>query len=172
MKKYWFGLFAVISFVVGLVLSQASLSLAQVDEARGTNFGNLRKLMPEIEENLKNMNLKVAKDRVDEFKNNMDYVNNFIDKSGENLDSVDKEWLSQTNKDKVKQLGGQVQIEAGFLKGDIGERNYNDSYNKFKARWEEWIKEFDAYWGMYSARVTQMEQRAKKYRESCKNCPS
>ena len=101
MRQCWFYRLTVIGFTAALVLCHVSTSSAQIDEARKANWDNAKKLFQIIYDGTKGNNVREAFKSMEEFKTNMDIVQDKLERSGERLHDLDKSWLSQTARAKA-----------------------------------------------------------------------
>ena len=90
MRQCWFYRLTVIGFTAALVLCHVSTSSAQIDEARKANWDNAKKLFQIIYDGTKGNNVREAFKSMEEFKTNMDIVQDKLERSGERLHDLDK----------------------------------------------------------------------------------
>lgn len=173
MHQRWLHWFAVVSCTATLFLSYASTSIAQVDEARKVNWDNAKKLFQIIYDGAKGTNVREAFKSLDEFKANMDVVQDKLERSGERLHDIDKTWLSQTSRakaidgcKKVKIAGGSLQVAMQKLGEDPA-----SSLSDFKSAFDEFANNFNQFWIEYTTRLKETDERVKRFREDCKECP-
>ena len=164
MRQCWFYRLTVIGFTAALVLCHVSTSSAQIDEARKANWDNAKKLFQIIYDGTKGNNVREAFKSMEEFKTNMDIVQDKLERSGERLHDLDKSWLSQTARAKAIEGCKKVAMQK------LGE-DPSSALGDFKSAFDDFTTNFNQFWVEYTARLKEIEERAKKFREDCKQCP-
>jgi hypothetical protein len=173
MRQCWLHRCTMIGFAAALVLCQVSISSAQIDEARKANWENAKKLFQIIYDGTKGNNVREAFKSMEEFKTNMDIIQDKLERSGERLHDLDKSWLSQTARAKAIEGCKKVRLTAGSLQvamQKLGE-DPSSSLGDFKSAFDDFTANFNQFWTEYTARLKEIEERAKKFREDCKQCP-
>ena len=173
MRQCWFYRLTVIGFTAALVLCHVSTSSAQIDEARKANWDNAKKLFQIIYDGTKGNNVREAFKSMEEFKTNMDIVLDKLERSGERLHDLDKSWLSQTARAKAIEGCKKVRLTAGSLQvamQKLGE-DPSSALGDFKSAFDDFTTNFNQFWVEYTGRLKEIEERTKKFREDCKQCP-
>jgi len=170
MNQRWLQSLAIVGLTAALLLCEASVSLAQIGDARGTNYGNMKKLFPELSDLIKNQNVEEAKKRADEFMQNAIVVRGKLENAGNRLHDADQNWLKSTSKQKAMAAISKLGTEAGILATELGKGDPSSRFSNVKSYWEEFTNVFDEFWKEYSTRMKEMEERAKRYRDDCGSC--
>jgi hypothetical protein len=170
MHQRWFQLFTIISFPVAMLLSLASLSFAQLDAARGSDYEKSTNLVAQITDEIKGFKMEPAKKSLVDFESSFRQVSEKLKRTDNGLHDLDREWLKSTVFMTTVGLGEQTLTAAVKLGNVLGKEDPSSALNDFRNAWSNFKAAFDEFWKVYTTRVKEIEDRAKRYRAGCGGC--
>ena len=173
MKKNLYSMIASIGFTVLLFISFTSTTKAQVDKARGTNWNNASAQFRYIEDAIGTGNRQELTNRLNELKDNLVYVVDQLQHTGDRLHEKDRQWGWQQLRDTAVTKVRQTTVIAGVFSTEVnGADNATiaKDYNDLKSAWSEAIDSSNDLWKEYLAHKKQLDDIMKAFLEDCQEC--
>jgi len=150
---------------------------AGMDEA-GVSFALAKDAMPAMLDAADKENKRLFYEASNNFKNHMDVVYQQIEQLGRNLHDKDRNWISETARDKAVASYGKINAAIMAIKGALdAPRAPSSEASNLKSEWGEFSSAFDKLWDDYMKRGKQLAdaqkevaERAKLFKQDCKKC--
>jgi hypothetical protein len=172
MRQRSFSRLAVIGWSA-LLLCQPSAAFAQIDEARGTNWDNAKRLYviivdaaaaspPKRDEGYK---------ATSELAANLDYVEAKLVRIGGRLHEKDRAWLGSRHSEAIDRLK-QARVGGGVLGVKLKEvgSSHDSELRDFKSRWVAFVESFDRLWVDFSSHGKELNDILLAFRQECRQC--
>jgi len=171
MRQKSLRMIAMLASAAVMLLGHVAPTYAQLDEVRKVNWETAKKLFPEIVEAAKD-NPRKAFERMNEFKVNLDIIQDKVERAGASLHEQDRSWLASTSKEKVVDKCKKLKIEGGMLQVALSDftKDSSSAISSFKSAWEEFSNPFEQLWREFQARAKELDDRMKLFRAECKEC--
>jgi len=172
-RRFGTSRIAVVSFLA-VCFFHASNAHAQLEEAMGTNWDNAGRLYKMIVEAFDAGKAEDVYRRTTEFRDNMDYVQNKVERLGQRLHEKDKNgWSWASKRDAVVQKAQQVKVVAGTL-GSVahsdGLAKASSDFRDFKDRWAAFVDVMNGLRLEWFSHGKDLADVLKAFREECAKC--
>lgn len=175
MKLNTYRLIVVMCGLVAMSMIVASNAHAQVDEAMGTNWDNAGRLSKLIVDAFEAGKQEEVYKLTDEFRANLDYVQNKVERVGQRLHDKDKNWPWAAKRDTAVQATQQARVAAGLLGSTVkgeGLVKAASAYRDFKDRWAAFVEMMNALRIEFMSHGSELNNILKAFREECPKCVS
>lgn len=152
----------------------ATAANAQVDEAMSTNWDNVGKLYPMIVAAFDAGKQEDVYKLTDEFRANLDYVEDKLNRVGQRLHEKDKNWGWSSKKETAMNKTRDLRVAAGLLGSTTkseGLVKAQSSFKDFKDKWAVFVDMVNALRIEYMAHAKELTDIAKAFKEDCQRCP-
>jgi hypothetical protein len=172
MQQHRIRTLAMIGIAAAMLLSHATTSVAQVDEARKSNWDNAKRLYVNIVDAVEGGKREEAYKRTDEFRANLDYIEDKLGRVGGRLHDKDRNWAWSSKKSTAIDKLKRCRTAAGILGSKVKEEGSSASseLSNFKSEWRDFGDAFDDLWREYSAHHKELLEILKAFREDCREC--
>jgi hypothetical protein len=173
MKKNFYATIVSLGVTALLFVSVTSTSKAQVDKARGTNWNNASALFRYIEDAIGTGNRQELINRLKELTDNLVYVVDQLQHTGDRLHEKDRQWRWQELRDIAVTKVKQTTVIAGVFSTEVSGADNSTiakDYNDLKKAWDEAIASSNDLWKEYLAHKKQLDDIMKAFLEDCQEC--
>jgi hypothetical protein len=172
MRAHCFRTFAVVGITAAVVLTQASTSVAQVDEARKVNWDNTKKLYVEIVDAVGAGKRDEADKRISELKANLDLVQDKLHRVGQRLHDRDRNWQWSAKKSNTIDKLKRYRLAAGYVQVELAKAGStaNSELSAFKSEWKDFADNFDDLWREYTVHAKELQEVQRAFKEDCREC--
>jgi hypothetical protein len=170
MRQRSFRLLAVIGWSA-VVLCQPSAAQAQIDEARGANWDNAKRLYVIIVDAAAAGKRDEGYKATDEFRMNLDFIQDKLTRIGGRLHEKDRSWHGSRQSEAIERIR-QAKVGAGALGirlKDVGS-SHDSELSDFKSRWTAFVESFDKLWIEFNNHGKELNDILRAFREECRQC--
>jgi len=162
----------VAAFIVAQLFVRGSATHAQVDESRKANWENAKRLEAMIVDAIKAGKAREGASLIQEFKVNIDIVQDKLERAGERLHDLDKTWLASTRRAEAIDKAKKVRITLGDLSVAIAKLDEDpaSALGTFVSAWDDFVKAFDDLWRDYVQHGKELQERLKRFQDDCREC--
>jgi hypothetical protein len=154
-----------------VLLCQPSAALAQIDEARGTNWDNAKRLYVIIVDAAAAGKRDEGMHATRELSDNLDYVQDKLTRIGGRLHEKDRAWLGSRQSEAIDRIR-QAKVAGGALGLRLREvgSTFDSELRDFKSRWMAFVESFDKLWIDFNSHGKELNDILLAFRQECRQC--
>jgi hypothetical protein len=164
---------AILVVVTAMLFFQGPMANAQVDEAMKSNWDNAGKLYSLILDAVSAGKTEEVAKLTGEFRDNLDYVQEKLERVGQRLHEKDRNWTWSSKKDYAVKKVRETKVAAGTLSSTIqrsGVNSASSELSNFKGQWKECVESMNDLRKEYFAHGKELNEIMKAFREDCRDC--